>query len=295
MSAAHLSAPRAAATPDGGVIDASDQTAATGKSARAAAETWHRQRVPAPGPARSIGGYSAGCLQGAVALAPRGTGYRLLRPERHRSFGHPAIIAFIQRLVAAARRQRLGPVLVGDIAQARGGPTPTGHRSHQSGLDVDLAYAPPGPAASDAHLTPAQREAIVGEPVVDLRTHRMTAAWTPRVRSLIEAAARDAAVDRLFVNPAIKRQLCAELPRDTPWLGRVRPWWGHHDHFHVRLSCPTDSPDCQSQEPLAPGDGCTALDWWFSPNAQATQTKRREEPEPAPRLPPAACEALIAE
>ena len=57
----------------------------------------------------------------------------------------------------------------------------------------------------------------------------------------------------------------------APWLARVRPWWSHHDHFHVRLKCPGDSPLCQSQDPLPADAGCgAALAWWFSDDAQAT-------------------------
>src|SRR6266542_3366452 len=39
------------------------------------AATWARLRQPAPGPARAIGGYSAGCIQGAVALPLVGAGF----------------------------------------------------------------------------------------------------------------------------------------------------------------------------------------------------------------------------
>jgi penicillin-insensitive murein endopeptidase len=41
----------------------------------------------------------------------------------------------------------------------------------------------------------------------------------------------------------------------------------------VRLACPLASPDCKSQPPLPPGDGCEQIDWWFNPGAR----KEREE------------------
>lgn len=202
------------------------------------------------------------------------------------------MVAFIRRLAATARRQHLGPLLVGDISQARGGPTPSGHRSHQSGLDVDLFYAAPR-GVNPTHLTPEQNEAMVFPTLVDLQTHRMTPYWTERVRTLLQRAAQDSAVDRIFVNPAIKRQLCTELPRDTPWLARLRPWWGHHDHFHVRLACPADSPSCTAQDPLPPGDGCTAVDWWFSADRQSTHAKRQEADAGTPIHLPAACAGVL--
>lgn len=27
---------------------------------------------------------------------------------------------------------------------------------------------------------------------------------------------------------------------------KVRPWYGHADHIHVRLKCPADSPVCRA-------------------------------------------------
>jgi penicillin-insensitive murein endopeptidase len=49
-------------------------------------------------------------------------------------------------------------------------------------------------------------------------------------------------------------------------MSKVRPWYGHHDHIHVRLRCPADSPQCKAQEPVTGADGCAAkeLDYWFS-------------------------------
>ena len=75
-------------------------------------------------------------------------------------------------------------------------------------------------------------------------------------------------MNRIFVSPPIRRYMCREFPRAS-WLYRLRPWWGHEDHFHVRLMCPADSPFCREQDPLDPSDsGCGAeLDWWFSPDA----------------------------
>ena len=74
---------------------------------------------------------------------------------------------------------------------------------------------------------------------------------------------------RIFVNPAIKRELCHEAGADRGWLTKIRPWWGHNYHFHIRLSCPAGQPECRDQAPPPPGDGCgKELDWWFTPEAR---------------------------
>jgi hypothetical protein len=89
-------------------------------------------------------------------------------------------------------------------------------------------------------------------------------------------------------------------PVDPGWLRTVRPWWGHHDHLHVRLKCPADSAGCESQPPLAAGDGCNEIAWWEAEEARRAQARREPppppiEPPPPPPLPPlpAACQALL--
>jgi penicillin-insensitive murein DD-endopeptidase len=261
-----------------------------------AAVLWNAQRTPAPGPAQAIGEYAGGCLQGAVALPPSGPGYEVLHLKRNRRFGHPTLVNFVRALGVAARTRRLGLIVVGDLSQARGGPTPTGHRSHQSGLDVDIGYAAPARTRTGP-FTPGERERLVPPAVVDLRNHKMLPLWGPHAVRLLAMAASDPAVDRIFVNPAIKRALCGEPARREPWFSRLRPWWGHHDHFHVRLKCPIDSPLCKAQDPTpaAADDGCGAgLSWWFSPDAQATQARRKQADADQGPVLPEACAALVA-
>jgi penicillin-insensitive murein endopeptidase len=249
---------------------------------------WSHVTSPSPGPARSIGLPGAGCVQGAVALSQRDPKYVLVHPERKRDFGHPDLIAYLREVAAAAGKHKLGPLYIGDLGQARGGPTPTGHRSHQNGLDVDVWYGPPAkPIRAGKSATPPS--------VVDLRTNKMSPAWDRRAAGLVELAASVPSVDRIFVHPAVKRALCEDKTRRGSWLARVRPWWGHQDHFHVRLRCPANSPDCTAQPPLTGGEGCDAsLNWWFSTDAKTTASKRGPPGEGAPAM-PQPCDALLGE
>src|SRR4051794_6857068 len=248
----------------------------------ASAREWGAQQTRAPGEPRAIGGFSAGCLQGAATLPPTGPGYEVLHLGRNRNHGHPALVEFVRRLGKGARRAHLGLIVVGDLSQPRGGPTPSGHRSHQTGLDADIGYvAPPG---ARARLPADTRERLSPVAVVDPATHEKTAAWTPKIKKLLALAAADPAVDRIFVDPGIKKMMCEGEAAKAPWQGRLRPWWNHHDHFHVRLKCPADSPLCVPQEPT-PNDGCGAsLAWWFGGDALATRAKKKEAaaagPEP---------------
>jgi penicillin-insensitive murein endopeptidase len=282
-----LLAADAGATPDAGA------PAAPPRNTGAVAKQWQALRAPSAGPALSIGTTSCGCLQGAATLAASGPGYEVLRLGRNRRFGHPTLVAYVRRLGATAKAAKLGPVLVGDLSQPCGGPTPSGHRSHQTGLDADIGFvAPAGVRAG--RLSASAREQLSPLAVVDAKTHQKTSAWTPKVADLLALAAADSAVDRIFVDPAIKQIMCEGANAKAPWQSRLRPWWNHHDHFHVRLKCPADSPLCVPQEPPL-DDGCgKSLAWWFSEDATATRTKKKEAhaAEAEPELPPA-CTGLL--
>jgi len=273
-----------AGTPDGGTVDA---------GLPAVPAEWAAVKTPTNGPAASFGGYSAGCLQGAATLPLSGPGYELLHLGRHRGFGHPDLVAYIKRLGAAVKKKKLGMLLVGDMGQVRGGPTPTGHKSHQTGLDVDLGYAFPDWALR-RHPTAVERETVMAPPVMDLAAGKLNDRWGPRVASVLELAASDPVVDRIFVNPVIKRELCTHAqPSSQPWLRKLRPWWGHHDHFHVRLRCPAGNAECVSQEPLPPDDGCAKLAWWFSEDARKTREKKAAEQAAGPPPLPARCREVL--
>jgi penicillin-insensitive murein endopeptidase len=212
--------------------------------------------------------------------------------ERRRRFGHPVLIDFVRRLGAEVKRKRLGVLLVGDLGQARGGPSLSGHRSHQTGLDVDIGYAFPRWALRRSP-TRKERETTGAPAVVDLATLKLTPFWQPRVLRLLEQAASDPAVDRIFVNPVVKREACAKARPGTEWLRKLRPWWLHHDHFHVRMRCPADSLQCEAQPPIGADDGCgESLRWWFTEDSRATDVRRTTGGPPAPVLPPS-CEELI--
>jgi len=263
------------------------------------AQQWASKLTPSAGPSEAIGGYAAGCVRGAVPLSEKGSRYCFAHPERKRWFGHPALIAYVERLAAAARAKRLGPLLVGDLAQARGGPAPTGHRSHQSGLDVDLGYVAAEPLSPGSSTAKNSSPGHVGPDVVDLAHEKLTRLWSPRVRSLLVLAAADPAVDRVFVHPLIKRELCrAHLEDSRTWLPKLRPWWGHQDHFHVRLRCPADSPACDNQRPVE-GDGCgDELDHWFRKKLPVKPSPPPPRTEPAPPRRdelalPAACQTVL--
>lgn len=214
---------------------------------------------PAP-----IGSYAGGCLAGGVPLPVSGPGWETVRLSRNRYWAHPEAFSFLTRLGAAARAAGWPAVQVGDVSQPRGGPMTDGHSSHQVGLDLDI-FLRPAPAGG---MSDAAREGAGSISVVTRDKRGVTADWTPAHLQVIRAAAQDQAVARIFVNAAIKAELCRAAPAPRDWLRKVRPWWGHDAHFHVRLACPSGAALCENQSPPPAGDGCdSSLDWWFSDEA----------------------------
>ncbi len=243
---------------------------------------WHLVRAPSPGPSQAIGGYANGCLAGGVALPLDGTGYQVMRPGRHRYYGHPVLVDYLQALGRRTHGAGLPVFNIGDMAQPRGGPMNTGHASHQVGLDVDIWLR------LDLPLLPRdRRDALKEVTMVDMSTLSvMRPPWTQAQVSLVRLAAKDPRVARIFVNPVIKIELCRQAGADRDWLRLIRPWYGHDDHFHVRLNCPVDSPLCDSQKPLPLGDGCDSeLASWLPDHQPKAAPKPTPSPRSAPQLP----------
>ena len=227
-----------------------------------AKEIFGRELTPALGPPRSIGGYADGCLAGGKALPISGQAWQVMRLSRNRNWGNPALIAFLERFGENGKTVGWNGLLVGDMSQPRGGPMITGHSSHQVGLDADIWFMPmPGHV-----LTREEREFTSAiDMVAKDRLDVDPEVWSHSRTELIRTAAQDPAVTRIFVNAAIKKAMCREAGSDRDWLAKVRPWYGHAEHFHVRLACPADSPQCKAQPPVPDGDGCAhALDFWFN-------------------------------
>ena len=260
-----------------------------------AKELFVRKPQPLPIAARAIGFYTRGCLAGAVALPVDGKTWQVMRLSRNRNWGHPHLVAFLERLAAKVPKvSSWAGLLVGDMAQARGGPMWTGHASHQVGLDADLWLTP----MPRRELSREEREEMSAVNVVaEDRKDVDPKVWTPGHVAVIKAAAEDPKVERILVNAAIKKALCRDAGKERGWLSKVRPWWGHNYHFHVRIGCPADSPDCKGQDPAPAGDGCgKELDFWFKDSILYPKPPL-EPPRPRPPLTmadlPAACRQIV--
>jgi penicillin-insensitive murein endopeptidase len=245
------------------------------------------QKLASPLAARSIGSYARGCLAGGKALPIDGPAWQAMRLSRNRNWGHPALVAYLERLAQDAKAQDGWPgLMIGDMAQPMGGPMLTGHASHQVGLDADI-WLNPMPANT---MSPDEREiraavSMLADDAVSVDAK----IWTPDHAKLIKRAASYPEVARIFVHPAIKKALCDWAGADKgPWLSKVRPWWGHNYHFHVRLACPAGTQGCVAQPLTGNGDGCgKEVDSWLKrmrkPVAQPPAPAKPAKPAKAKR------------
>ncbi len=217
--------------------------------------------------AAAIGTYAKGCGAGFVELPETGPSWQAMRLSRNRNWGHPVLVQFLVDLSGAARQAGWAGLYIGDMSQPRGGPMVSGHASHQIGLDADIWMLPP----SRLDLTRAQREKISSISVRTDDQRNVNGNWTRAHMAVLKAAALDPRVDRIFVTPPAKIAMCNLATKaDKKWLQKIRPLYGHQDHFHVRLKCPRGSSGCETQTPTVSelsngGDGCDeSLNWWVT-------------------------------
>ena len=208
---------------------------------------------------RSYGSYAKGCVAGAVQLPESGPTWQAMRLSRNRNWGHPRMIGFIRDLSGfAAKQPGWNGLYIGDISQPRGGPMLSGHRSHQIGLDAAIWMLP----TSRINLSAQQRETISSISTRRAKGAYVNDNWSRAHHRILRAAAKDKRVARIFVFPGAKVQMCNDEKGSRKWLRKIRPWWGHHYHFHVRLKCPRGLAGCVNQADPPPGDGCADAQKW---------------------------------
>jgi len=270
-----------AQTPAAVAVPTQPAKAKTAEDKTPAKQLFSAVKLPSLGKAVAIGYYPRGCLQGGEELPVDGPNWQVMRLTRNRNWGHPELVNFLERFAPlAAKATGWKGILIGDMAQPRGGPLPFGHASHQIGLDVDIWFMP----MPNHELSAKEREEISATNLVAPdRLHVNPQTWTPADVAFIRTAAEQPDVERIFVNAAIKKELCHVVDKHHDgWMTKVRPWYGHDDHIHVRLKCPADSPNCRKQEPVPAGDGCAEKDlaFWFS------DAVLHPKPSPPPKVPP---------
>jgi len=195
----------------------------------------------------SLGTTVRGRLFGAAELPHDGAHVAVLPGcrERETSFGTPDLVHLIEDASAKVHRRMGGPrMMVGNLSKRDGGHI-SWSRSHNSGLDADLAFF----VTHDGEPVEAPRLMEFGRHLNDLEeagyTFDVPRNWQ-LVRSLIDQP--DVEVQWLFVSRPLRRALlrhARELGEPTALIDKAsRILWQpmdakpHNDHFHLRIFCP---------------------------------------------------------
>jgi penicillin-insensitive murein endopeptidase len=183
-------------------------------------------------------------------------GFRIVYPKRQSYYGTDDMLAVMAYLGQYSQTQVKGYVLsVGDISAKKGGQLGR-HSSHQMGVDADISYY---------FDTKEKQKGLVdavasSKPVGSFMANEQ---WT-----MFKDLVGQGNVDRIFVHPAIKKELCGVAlkkgdlkPSETAGvafeaLRVMRPEVNHDDHFHLRLKCSTAQPRCRQMAPPAKVTGC---------------------------------------
>mgnify|MGYP001226521969 CR=1 FL=1 len=300
------STPAKAAAKPAAAKDAKGEDSAKTKPVMTAKQLFGSVTSPAPLAARAVGWYAKGCLAGGKPIAVDGPGWQVMRLSRNRNWGHPELVALIERLARESTAKKEWPgLLVGDMSQPRGGPMISGHASHQVGLDADIWLTP----MPDRQLTRREREDMSAVSMLKNAGEVDPKVWGEGQFKLIKRAASYAKVERILVHPALKKALCEAETKDKGWLNKVRPYFGHYYHFHIRMACPSGSANCKHQPPIPGGDTCGAelTDWLKrvapkpkKPPTAETKPKPSKPAKPQPPKPemtladlPAECRAVL--
>ncbi|CTQ48934.1 penicillin-insensitive murein endopeptidase [Jannaschia donghaensis] len=228
-----------------------------------------------------IGSYAKGCAAGLVQLPETGDSWQAMRLSRNRNWGHPELVDLVRDVARHMNRIGWAGIYVGDMSQPRGGPMLSGHRSHQIGLDADIWLYP----TTRMNLSRGERENISAISMRRAGGAFVNANWSRGQHELVKKAAQDPRTARIFIFPGAKVEMCKTETGDRSWLRKVRPWYGHHYHMHVRMSCPRGARGCVDQAAPPPGDGCGEAQEWVNNilNPQPAPPRDPNAPAPQPR------------
>ncbi|MEM6996823.1 MAG: penicillin-insensitive murein endopeptidase [Myxococcota bacterium] len=206
-------------------------------------------RARAVGTPRSVGKPHRGRLVHGVQL-PRDPAYYRRRPSKAYGVQHTidhtqAAIAAVRRAVPSARR-----VAIGDIS-ARNGGALSGHRSHQSGRDVDIGlYFKRRPAGYPKQFVKASAGRI-----------DLAANWA-LIDALAATVRKSGGAQYVFLDYGVQKKLYkyaqgkgvskAKLGKIFQYphgrrsrRGLVRHEPHHADHMHVRFRCAPKDAKCK--------------------------------------------------
>ena len=193
--------------------------------------------------AESIGAPGKGRLKNGVEMPLKGVGFR--RINHKRKYGADQTVALVKFVAARVAEEYPGtrPMLVGALSKEGGGRVRP-HKSHQNGLDVDIAYFEKG-NPKRKHYKARVRASEIDYPKTWFMLETML--LTGKVNYMfidkpLHKGLRKAASDAGWPDDAIEGIFGDE---DNKGRGRIiRHYPGHSYHVHVRFTCPETDKRC---------------------------------------------------
>ena len=214
------------------------------------------------GTAGPVGRTNRGVLVGGEALPKAGEGYAFYH-DRDRRYGSAQLTALVTEVAQKVAADFPDSVLlVGDLS-GNGGGKITGHSSHRTGLDVDLAFFVRCPERTNTDAFLLAPHDPYGVTVSDGHAGYFDYEknWAV-VEALLSSEA--AQIQWIFVSKGLKARLLAYalssgknmdlVARAADVLHQPGDSAIHNDHFHVRIYCPSipDAPACEQRKPQWP-------------------------------------------
>lgn len=215
--------------------------------------------------AQAFGFHYGGTLRSGSELQESGDGF-VCRQRANRNFGTDMTIQLLKGAAKAMERAHpnKSPIVIANISKQGGGRlcgSSSCHRSHQTGLDVDIAY-PSLKRNSDMWSLCGPGGCRSGGKISDDFDEQRFFTF---VKTLV--AAQNRPVIAMFVDTQIKRHMCQwarnkgediSNPNSPAFLAlqAMKHQPGHHNHVHVRFKCPGNRDCRDATVSLGRGNGC---------------------------------------
>lgn len=210
---------------------------------------------------QAIGPVNAGRLENAVNIlkyqqSHNPAGFYILRPQRLTHFATSELAYILAQIGEFTKTNLPGSLLaVGDLSREKGGALGS-HKSHQNGLDADVAY----------YFNNKTFNGYFASAVAVDKPH---ANWMIEAQwKLFKNVVGTKLIDRIFIHDTLKKALCnlaiqnGEVRKDQAdtlayqTLRRLISDTAHDNHFHLRVKCSSAQVRCRQMAEPAPGSGC---------------------------------------
>jgi penicillin-insensitive murein DD-endopeptidase len=204
----------------------------------------------------SVGAPNDGWQLRPIELKPRKY-LKVKQGSESRVYGHPALVKMLDRTSRDIARSAPGSVmLVGDLSSKSGGPL-SGHHSHQSGRDADLAFYAKDQKGKSVKLDrfvafggDGKAKDKSGLVFDDHRNWLLVQSWLNDHR---------AGISFIFISRPLRKRLLDYAAGHPSFKGRVKEAAAlmreparaeaHDDHFHLRISCPKRQDEICREHP----------------------------------------------